>query len=97
MNSRWPVTAANGFPGQFRAASATAKELSQQLAFSRRDFLRASAGLALGSALLQGSPLAYAATPLAKRKVVVITFGGGARDQETFAPEGRIFLTWCAS
>ncbi len=25
-----------------------------------------------------------------KRKVVVITFGGGARDQETFAPEGQI-------
>ena len=24
-----------------------------------------------------------------KRKVVVITFGGGARDQETFAPEGQ--------
>ncbi|MBV9885534.1 MAG: hypothetical protein JO119_03210, partial [Acidobacteria bacterium] len=24
-----------------------------------------------------------------KRKVVVVTFGGGARDQETFAPEGQ--------
>ena len=24
-----------------------------------------------------------------KRKVIVITFGGGARDQETFAPEGQ--------
>ncbi len=30
-----------------------------------------------------------AATPAKKRKVVVITFGGGARDQETFAPEGQ--------
>ena len=27
--------------------------------------------------------------PRKKRKVVVITFGGGARDQETFAPEGQ--------
>jgi hypothetical protein len=26
---------------------------------------------------------------LKKRKVVVVTFGGGARDQETFAPEGQ--------
>jgi hypothetical protein len=26
---------------------------------------------------------------VAKRKVIVITFGGGARDQETFAPEGQ--------
>jgi hypothetical protein len=25
-----------------------------------------------------------------KRKVIVITFGGGARDQETFAPEGQV-------
>ena len=30
-----------------------------------------------------------AGIPAAKRKVVVITFGGGARDQETFAPEGQ--------
>jgi hypothetical protein len=27
--------------------------------------------------------------PLKKRKVVVVTFGGGARDQETYAPEGQ--------
>ncbi|MFZ1157513.1 MAG: hypothetical protein WAO10_07020 [Candidatus Sulfotelmatobacter sp.] len=26
---------------------------------------------------------------MSKRKVVVVTFGGGARDQETFAPEGQ--------
>jgi hypothetical protein len=89
MNSRSPVTAVNDFTGPFRGTSATSGELSQQLAFSRREFLRASAGLALGSTLLHGSPLAYAATPLSKRKVVVITFGGGARDQETFAPEGQ--------
>jgi hypothetical protein len=32
---------------------------------------------------------ARAATSPSKRKVVVVTFGGGARDQETFAPEGQ--------
>jgi hypothetical protein len=36
-----------------------------------------------------GAPLLRAATSLKKRKIVVITFGGGARDQETFAPEGQ--------
>jgi hypothetical protein len=34
--------------------------------------------------------MARAAISSSKRKVVVITFGGGARDQETFAPEGQI-------
>jgi hypothetical protein len=33
--------------------------------------------------------MARALAPRKKRKVVVITFGGGARDQETFAPEGQ--------
>jgi hypothetical protein len=55
---------------------------------SRREFLRDAGGLALGSTLLS-SQLARAATASAKRKVIVITFGGGARDQETFAPEGQ--------
>jgi hypothetical protein len=55
---------------------------------SRREFLRDASGLALGSTLLS-SQLARAATASAKRKVIVITFGGGARDQETFAPEGQ--------
>jgi hypothetical protein len=44
--------------------------------------------VALGSTLLH-SPIALAGAALRKRKVVVITFGGGARDQETFAPEGQ--------
>jgi hypothetical protein len=54
---------------------------------SRREFLRDAGGLALGSTLLP-SRFARAATP-SKKKVIVITFGGGARDQETFAPEGQ--------
>ncbi|HLH34035.1 MAG TPA: hypothetical protein VKX41_05130 [Alloacidobacterium sp.] len=59
------------------------------LSCSRRDFLRGAAGLALGSALMSASPFVYAGTPAKKRKVIVVTFGGGARDQETFAPEGQ--------
>src|SRR5207247_5241014 len=57
-------------------------------AFSRREFLRTAAGVALGRTLL-GGHIARAGTAPKKRKVVVITFGGGARDQETFAPEGQ--------
>src|SRR6516165_7387761 len=65
------------------------REVARQLALGRREFLRSAAGVALGSALLRSGPLAFAATPQSKRKMVVITFGGGARDQETFAPEGQ--------
>src|SRR6476620_8527132 len=64
-------------------------ELARQLSCSRREFLRTAAGLALGSALIGPSALAHAVATRKKRKVVVITFGGGARDQETFAPEGQ--------
>ncbi len=56
---------------------------------SRRDFLRDAAGVVLGSALLGCGKLAHAGVATKNRKVVVITFGGGARDQETFAPEGQ--------
>src|SRR6266852_9324470 len=68
--------------------SATHQDLSRQLACRRREFLRTAAAMALGSTLLH-NPVALAGIPAKKRKVVVITFGGGARDQETFAPEGQ--------
>jgi hypothetical protein len=63
-------------------------ELSQRLGRSRRDFLRDATGMALGTTLLGASPLVWGQAAK-KRKVIVITFGGGARDQETFAPEGQ--------
>jgi hypothetical protein len=59
---------------------------SASVSFSRREFLR-DAGLVLGSTMLP-SRLACA-TSSSKRKAIVVTFGGGARDQETFAPEGQ--------
>src|SRR6195256_3147450 len=71
------------------AAASGPREVARQLACNRRDFLRNAAGLALGSALLRPSAMARALAPRKKRKVVVITFGGGARNQETFAPEGQ--------
>src|SRR5947208_12165539 len=65
------------------------QELARQLACSRREFLRRAAGVALGSSLLPSSLIARAGISTNKRKVVDITFSGGARDQETFAVEGQ--------
>lgn len=67
----------------------SARELASRLSQSRRDFLRAAAGVTLGSALMSASPFVRAESARRKRKVIVITFGGGARDQETFAPQGQ--------
>ena len=64
-------------------------ETARALSRSRRDFLRGAAGVALGSALMSASPFVRGESARKKRKVIVITFGGGARDQETFAPEGQ--------
>ena len=62
--------------------------LARALSQSRREFLRGAAGLAIGSALMGASPFLHGGADPQKTKVIVITFGGGARDQETFAPEG---------
>src|SRR5580765_7628730 len=69
--------------------SASPREMSQNLAWNRREFLRTAAGLTLGSTLGSAGSLARAAAFPKDKKVVVVTFGGGARDQETFAPEGQ--------
>ena len=63
------------------------RSIAQRISWTRREFLRYAAGLTLGSSLVSSRLLA--ALPQPGRKVVVITFGGGARDQETFAPEGQ--------
>src|SRR6201992_2301869 len=51
--------------------------------------MRDAARLVVASSLLSATPLVRGAVAHKKRKTSVITFGGGARDQETFAPEGR--------
>ncbi len=71
------------------AQSSFGRNIAEHLGRSRRDFLRGAAGVALGSTLLSASPFVRGAAAARKRKVIVITFGGGARDQETFAPEGQ--------
>jgi hypothetical protein len=65
------------------------QEQARLFSSSRRDFLRSAAGVALGSALMSASPFVRGVAAAKKRKVIVITFGGGARDQETFAPQGQ--------
>ncbi len=60
----------------------------QAISQSRRDFLREVTRATAGAALFGFAPLPALSAPRG-RKVVVVTFGGGARDDETFAPEGQ--------
>ena len=69
--------------------SSSSRETAFRISCNRREFLRTAAGLALGSAVTHASPFVHAESARKKRKIVVVTFGGGARDQETFAPEGQ--------
>jgi hypothetical protein len=64
------------------------RQVSKVLSRTRREFLRESAGVVVGSALVRPS-WARAMAMRPKRKIVVVTFGGGARDQETFMQEGQ--------
>jgi hypothetical protein len=66
----------------------TLRRIAQQTALTRRDFLRSAARAGTASALLGFAPLRAALVPQ-RQKTVVVTFGGGARDEETFAPEGQ--------
>ena len=76
-------------PSRRHAFVSPQPRVGHALAASRREFLRDAASLALGSSFLPGSLLTRSGVLQRDRKVVVITFGGGARDQETFAPEGQ--------
>jgi hypothetical protein len=64
------------------------REICERTARSRRAFLRAATGASAGAALFGLSPHRAAAQHRPK-KIVVITFGGGARDEETFMPDGQ--------
>jgi hypothetical protein len=83
-----PTLAGSSTPGA-GCQTRSPLEIARQLAFTRREFLRSTAGVTLGSSLLGSGLLARSGVPQRRRKVVVITFGGGARDQETFAPDGQ--------
>jgi hypothetical protein len=72
-----------------KMSSLCPQEIARHLGRTRRDFLRDAAGMVAGATLLGASPFVHAATAIKKRKMIVVTFGGGARDQETFAPAGQ--------
>ena len=69
--------------------NASPREVSAAVARSRREFLRSAAGIAAGSLFSFAPRVASAAAHVSQPRVVVVTFGGGARDEETFAPEGQ--------
>ena len=77
------------FPDTYRTDGLSDREIARRLGRNRRDFLRDASGLLLGSSLMASSPFLHGQAIQKKRKVIVVTFGGGARDQETFAPEGQ--------
>ena len=64
------------------------REIAHAVGTHRREFLRSITGATAGAALFSLAPLRALALPRT-RKVVVVTFGGGARDEETFMPEGQ--------
>jgi len=69
--------------------TASPGEVSAAVGRSRRDFLRTATGIAAGSLFSFAPRVVSSASTLRQPKVVVVTFGGGARDEETFAPEGQ--------
>ena len=78
-----PISLNKSFP-----IAATPREIAHAVSRSRRDFLRAATGATAGAALFSLAPQLALAQRRAQ-KVVVVTFGGGARDEETFMPEGQ--------
>ena len=73
------------------ATAANFREIAAAQSLSRRRFLRDVAGVAGATKVFAARPTWGQAAPVASRtpKAVVVTFGGGARDAETFAPEGQ--------
>ena len=63
-------------------------QISQAISHSRRQFLRTVTGAGAAATLFGPATLRALAAPR-NRKAVVVTFGGGARDDETFAPDGQ--------
>jgi hypothetical protein len=66
------------------------QQASEAVSCNRRDFLRLITGATAAGTVLGLSPVkAIASAGPQKRKAVVVTFGGGCRDEETFMPEGQ--------
>ena len=60
------------------------------IARSRREFLRGSVGVLAAASANKAFALSGAASLMPRsEKTIIVTFGGGARDDETFAPDGQ--------
>ena len=68
--------------------SGNLENISNAVSHSRREFLRTATRAAAVAPLFGFAPR-FASAAQQIKKVVVVTFGGGARDQETFMPEGQ--------
>jgi hypothetical protein len=64
------------------------RQIPETISLSRRNFLRAVTGAGTAAALF-GPGIHSAIAAPKNRKAVIVTFGGGARDDETFAPDGQ--------
>ncbi|MGC2660604.1 MAG: hypothetical protein WA324_21825 [Bryobacteraceae bacterium] len=63
--------------------------MGEAVSRSRRDFLREATGSAAGAMLFAAAGSRAFGQIRRTQKVVVVTFGGGARDEETFMPDGQ--------
>lgn len=68
--------------------SGSLRQSADAISWNRREFLRMTAGIGAPAAMLAFSPLRALAVPR-RKKAIVVTFGGGARDEETFSAEGQ--------
>jgi len=64
------------------------RKLERAISWNRREFIRTATGAAGATMLSAFSPLHAMALPRSQ-KAVVVTFGGGTRDEETFMPDGQ--------
>lgn len=65
---------------------------SYRVGLNRRDFLCATIGATAGSLISMRADAARRSPVHPKQKVIVVTFGGGARDDETFSIDGQQYI-----
>jgi hypothetical protein len=65
------------------------RQVAHAISLNRREFLRSATGAGAAAAAIFGAGSLKAMAPPATKKAVVVTFGGGARDEETFMPDGQ--------
>jgi hypothetical protein len=76
-------------PGLLRVSDlGSARGIEHAISWNRREFLRTATGATAAAMLSAFSPLRAMAMRKGQ-KAVVVTFGGGTRDEETFMPDGQ--------